>query len=127
MVGLPCMRRGTRIDGAVWAEVELPLPRGASTSEYFLHPALLDACFHGMIAADADFDHTPSDLYLPSEIRRLRVWRRAESKVRVHVRMILKNSQRMIADVHVFDMQGNPVISLEGFSSQRVQSVCEVQ
>ena len=114
------MRRGTREDGAATAEVELDLPL-ASESQYNIHPALLDACFHGMIAADADFDHTLGGLYLPAEIRRVRFWGRVGRKVRVHVRLVSKTSRRMIADIDIFDRNGARLLSLEGFESLRVQ------
>ncbi|MDX1930748.1 MAG: type I polyketide synthase [Pirellulaceae bacterium] len=110
--------RGSRKDGAAWLEVNL---NAATQSDaYGAHPALLDACFHGMIAADADFDHTLGGLYLPAEIKRLRFIRPLGAHVRCHVRITSKTQQRMLADIDVFDVEGRWVAAIEGFESQRV-------
>ena len=118
------VRRGTRENGRAWVDVKLGLAADSSAAReqlYHMHPALLDACFHGMIAADADFDHTLGGLYLPAEIRRMRFWGRAVDSVRAHVRLVSKTQRRMIADIDIFDLQGKRLVAIEGFESQRVQ------
>ncbi len=112
--------RGTRENGAAWIDVELDTATD-SESPYNIHPALLDACFHGMIAADSDFDHTLGGLYLPAEIRRLRMWARVGNSVRAHVRLVNKTQRRMIADIDIYDTAGKRLVSIEGFVSHRVQ------
>ena len=112
------VQSGTRHDGAAWMEVDLP--KSSESTGYRIHPTILDACFHGMIAADADFDHTLGGLYLPAEVKRVRLLRPVGSKVRCHVRLMYKTQQRMVADIDIFDSQGQLLVTLEGFESQRV-------
>ncbi len=109
---------GTRKDGSAWIDVELKSL--SASDDYRIHPALLDACFHGMIAADADFDHTLGGLYLPAEIRRVRLIRPVTNNVQCHVKLISKSSQRLIADIEIYDVHGQLLVTIEGFESQRV-------
>lgn len=113
------VQRGTRSDGLASMEVELKATTGSDG--YSIHPAILDACFHGMIAADADFDHTLGGLYLPAEIKRLRFIHPVSKKVKCQVRILSKTSQRMVADIDLFDSTtGELLVAIEGFVSQRV-------
>lgn len=112
------VQSGSRKDGAAWLDVDLT--SSDALHGYGIHPALLDACFHGMIAADADFDHTLGGLYLPAEIKRLKFLGPVGNHVRCHVQIISKSIQRMVADIEIFDLQGRLLVSIEGFASQRV-------
>ncbi len=115
--------RGLRRDGESVAEVNLP--RNATLTDhqsgtYSLHPTLLDSCFHGMIAADRNFDHTLDGLYLPAEIREVRSYRPATDRVTVHVRMLHKSSKQMLCDLDVYNSDNQLCISLRGFESRRM-------
>ncbi len=113
------VQHGSRQNGAAWMDVLLPTT--SSADGHGIHPALLDACFHGMIVADVDFDHTLGGLYLPAEIKRVRFIRAVGRQVRCHVRIISKTPQRMIADIDIFDSKGQLLVAIEGFESQRFQ------
>ena len=102
---------GHEKDGAAWLDVNLQATTDSET--YGAHPAILDACFHGMIAADADFDHTLGGLYLPAEIKRLRFLRPLGNQVRCHVSIKSKTQQRMLADIDIFDLDGHLAVSIE--------------
>ena len=111
---------GVRRDGEAVARVELPASIASEQSDYGIHPALLDSCFHAMIAADADFDHTLGGLYLPSEIREIRMFKPSPAHVTAHVRLISKDQYRMVADIDIVDADGNACLLIRGFVSQAV-------
>ncbi len=120
-----CVRSGSKGHRSAWIDVQLPQELlseigDEETVTYQVHPALLDACFHGMIAADDDFDHTPGGLYLPAEIRQIRLFRRPFGRVRVHVQLTSKNARRMFADIDIYDCNNELCLSLKGFESHRV-------
>ena len=107
-------------EGRAVVEVELHESLTDENSQHVLHPSLLDSCFHGMIVADPIFDRVVGGLYLPTEIREIRVLRKATKRVTAHIRFVSKNEYRLVADIDVFDDRGNPCVCLRGFESQRV-------
>ena len=113
---------GWRRDGEALVEVRLPAELAIQSRDYCIHPALLDGCFHSMIIADADFDHTLSGLYLPIEIREIRFLRKPTEQLRVHTKLASKTRRRMIADLDIYDDLGELCIQIRGFESQRVSS-----
>lgn len=115
------VRLGWRVPGQAWIDVELPNQVEVENGNYAIFPGLLDACFHGMIAADIDFDHTLGGLYLPASIQQIRLFRRAMGHLRAHVRLISKTAKKMLADIAIFDQQNELCLSIKGFESQRVQ------
>ncbi|MEZ6138231.1 MAG: SDR family NAD(P)-dependent oxidoreductase [Pirellulaceae bacterium] len=90
---------------------------------YHLHPALLDSCFHAMIAADPNFDHTLDGLYLPAEIRDVTFHRPPSDRVIVHARMLSKTPKLMICDLDVFTPFGELCLTVRHFESRRVNAV----
>ncbi|NNE00359.1 MAG: SDR family NAD(P)-dependent oxidoreductase, partial [Pirellulaceae bacterium] len=114
--------RGVRRNGEAVVDVQLPVSVSTEISDYGIHPAMLDACFHGMIAADPVFDHTLGGLYLPTEIKEIRVLQRATAKVTAHIRLISKDRYRMLADIDIINDDGEACLLLRGFESQRVRS-----
>ncbi len=111
---------GVRRDGEAIAEVKLDSSIAEDASHYGIHPALLDSCFHAMIAADADFDHTLGGLYLPVELGEVRFIKSAGENVTAHVRLISKTEHRLVADIDILDQAGQPCLLLRGFESRRV-------
>ncbi|MFN3191970.1 MAG: SDR family NAD(P)-dependent oxidoreductase [Aureliella sp.] len=89
-------------------------------SDYFFHPALLDACFHSMIAADPNFDHTIDGLYLPVEIERFTFYRRPEGTLRVHTSVLSKTDKFLTCDVRIFNSDGSLCATIDRFQSMRV-------
>lgn len=114
---------GVRRDSEAVVNVRLPNELRDEASSYTVHPALLDACFHSMIVADASFDHQMDDLYLPSQIARV-AWRVSDAvdRVRVHVRIRSKNAYRMLADLAIYDTSDRLIGLIEGFESRNASS-----
>ena len=111
---------GVRRAGEAVGEVVLPAEVEAEAGEYLVHPSLLDSCFHAMIAADRDFDHTVSGLFLPHEIREIRFLKPPGTRGTVHARIVARTSDVMEADIDLLDSDGRPSVAIRGFVSHRV-------
>ncbi|MFW6168861.1 MAG: type I polyketide synthase [Planctomycetota bacterium] len=111
---------GWRRDGEALGIVEIPSVVADQQEKYLVHPALLDACFHVVIPADADFEKESTRLYLPLEIERLVLHRRAGKRLICHARLLHKTSERTVADLDLYDEQENLVLEVRGLTSQRV-------
>ena len=111
---------GVRRSGECLAEVALAEGLAAEADDYCLHPALLDGCFHAMIAADPDFDRAVPGLFLPHELRELRCFRRPGATATVHARIVSRIADTMEADLDIVDADGRPCVAIRGFVSRRV-------
>ena len=102
--------------------VEVSLPEGARAAEddYLFHPALLDACFQGVIPADQDFQQVIGALYLPVGIEQVRLFRRAGRRLWSHARLREKTARWTLADLDIYDESGDVVAQIRGLRSQRV-------
>lgn len=120
------------------AVAEVVLPESIKMEDYHLHPALLDSCFHAMIAADRCFDSALDGLYLPAEIREVTVYgnpsssgqvslKSLPSRLVVHARVLKKTHKKMWCDLDITTPEGQPVITIRGFESQRVVSPSTVE
>ena len=117
--------RGWRRDHEAVAEVRLPDSCATPATEhrggdYGIHPALLDSCFHAMIVADENFDHTVDGLYLPTGIERVAWLRSPGEQAVVHVRVRRKTTQVLEADLDILDLDGTLCLAIRGFLSERV-------
>jgi NADPH:quinone reductase-like Zn-dependent oxidoreductase/aryl carrier-like protein len=102
--------------------VEVCLPEGARTAEddYLFHPALLDACFQGVIPADKDFQQAIGVLYLPVGIEQVRLFRPAGRRLWSHARLREKTAGWTLADLDIYDESGDVVAQIRGLRGQRV-------
>lgn len=126
------VKQGWRQPGEAIAEVALPASIDAAG--YFLHPALLDGCFHAMIAADNSFDLALDGLYLPAEIREVMIYpaafhqaTSAVSQVTVLAKVLRKNAKKMWCDLDIATADGQPLVTLRGFESHRVLSPSTIE
>jgi acyl transferase domain-containing protein/NAD(P)-dependent dehydrogenase (short-subunit alcohol dehydrogenase family)/aryl carrier-like protein len=126
------VKQGWRRSGEALAEVALPA--SIDLTGYCLHPALLDGCFHAMIAADKSFDSALDGLYLPAEIREVIVHPAAflpgcspVSQVTVLAKVLRKNAKKMWCDLDIATMDGQPLVTVRGFESHRVLSPSTIE
>lgn len=121
---------GVRRAGEAVVEIDCPLSSGdaqQAENAYLLHPTLLDSCFHGMIAADPDFDHRVDGLYLPAEIGQVVLYRRPTQRVTAIVRCPHKSKKLMRCDLDIYDDQGHLCLSIRDFHSRRVSGGVNAQ
>ena len=111
---------GWRRDSEALAEVQLKATDDRTGYKDGIHPALLDSCFHSMLAADPNYEPLIHGLYLPKELGRVEFLCPAGDCVKVHARVKEKTEFRFIADLDIYDDQGNPCLRIRDFVSQRV-------
>ncbi len=120
------------------AIVEVSLHSDVETQSYLVHPALLDSCFHAMIAADHSFDSALDGLYLPAEIREANLFapavarstaslKQLPTRLVVHARVLRKTPKKMWCDLDITTPEGSLVMTIRGFESQRVVSPSTVE
>ncbi|MEO1528686.1 MAG: type I polyketide synthase [Planctomycetota bacterium] len=117
------LRYGREFRGVTFAQrrvgeaiVSVELPEQLH-DQYGVHPALLDSCFHGMIVADPDFDHTIRGLYLPQKIASIDCFGTIHHHATAHVTILRKDDYRMVADIDIFDASGEHRVAIRGFES----------
>jgi 8-amino-7-oxononanoate synthase len=104
-------------DRQALGRIQLPQEGGASAEGYTLHPALLDACFQILGAADLGSTET----FLPVGLGRYQVYSRAvHDGVWCHVRLRSQEGKEVCADLDLFDEAGHKVAALEGFTLRSV-------
>ncbi|HWG44788.1 MAG TPA: type I polyketide synthase [Gemmataceae bacterium] len=114
------IERGWQGERESLAEVCLPDADPQDEGEWLFHPALLDACLQSVIPADKDFSDVISNLYLPIEIERIRLYRRPGRRVWVHARLVEKTARLSVADLDIFDDNGQRVAQVRGLRAQSV-------
>ncbi|MHB1426550.1 MAG: type I polyketide synthase, partial [Gemmataceae bacterium] len=113
-------RRGDR-----QALTEVRLPESLAAEDYLFHPALLDACFQGILPADDDFTDEMGGLYVPVEIGQVRLYHRPSRRAYCHARLREKTARRVIADLDIYDENYQLVAEVRGLHCQRVDSGAE--
>jgi thioester reductase-like protein len=106
------IRAAWRKDGEALGEIVLPAELEAEQAHYQMHPALLDACFHVILAALPQTSRARR-AYLPVAVDRLRFLRRPGTRVYSHVRLVELTDETLSADIQVFDENGECLIDLK--------------
>ena len=108
-------------DGQALGYVQLPEELITDTSNYNLHPVLLDAALQ-VIGAALDPE---SGLYLPIGLERLTYYEQPEGSLwsYTHIRPSPnKNSELLTVDLQLMTAQGEMIAALEGVKLKRVRS-----
>ncbi|MDR3636765.1 MAG: beta-ketoacyl synthase N-terminal-like domain-containing protein, partial [Isosphaeraceae bacterium] len=100
--------------------IRLPDALVSDEDSFRIHPALFDACLQVVITADDDFDQRNGGLYLPSTVEQVQLLRRPGRHVWAHAQLREKTPRRSLADVDVYDDQGQLVARVRGLESRRV-------
>jgi acyl transferase domain-containing protein/aryl carrier-like protein len=112
--------QGWRREGESLAVVEAPAGITDELNDYRLHPALLDACFHAVIPADEEFDERVTGLYLPVQIQQVNSYAQLGSRLWCHALLKLKTATRMVADLNIYNENGQLALQVLGLCSHRV-------
>jgi acyl transferase domain-containing protein/NADPH:quinone reductase-like Zn-dependent oxidoreductase/aryl carrier-like protein len=113
--GVQAGRRGQRE-----AVSEIHLPAAVATEDYLFHPAFLDACFHSILPAADDFGKAKGGLYLPVEMEQVCLYHRPGNRLWSHARIREKTTQRLSADIDIYDEHNRLIAQIRGLHSQRV-------
>ncbi len=100
-------------DEEVWAEVALDPTLADDAARYYLHPTLLDGVFQTVLAA-TPVDEEREAMFLPVRIERVEWKHRAGTQVRCRVHNVHIQDARWFADIDVYTLEGEPVVTLLG-------------
>lgn len=129
----PCFQGIARLwkgSGEALAEIQAPEQVSEELDQYHLHPALLDACFQTLIAADPPAGAGSKEgagTYLPVGIRRIHTYGRVSAEeVWAHARLVEYNDTAMEGDIQLLDREGNSLVLIEGFRAQSLKTARNV-
>lgn len=108
-------------DNSVLGQISLPKSLESETDDYQTHPALLDACLQ-VLAAIPDAS-TGNHLYIPSGCKRIRFYSRPAGLLWSYASLQStpdSGPDSIVADIRVFDENGQIVFELEGLRMQRI-------
>lgn len=115
------LHRSWKQDGAAVGEIRLPECLAGGATEYAIHPAMLDACFHllGAVMPQAGDSHP----YLLVGIDRLRMLARAGAVVWARTIARPRTSAEVFAaDMWLYNDDGSAVAVIEGIQLKRAAS-----
>lgn len=104
------------------AEVQLEDQFLADTSNFLIHPALLDLATGASFYLTADYEHC-NDLFLPVAYKRLRVYHPLPAKLYSHTRARKRGEGKSDVesfDITIFDGEGRVLAEIEEFSARRI-------
>ncbi len=87
---------------------------------HIVHPALFDGCLQIVAAARRTLAGAPEGVYLPASIERISLYGGA-SEAFCHATLRVPDAATMIADLHVVDERGQPLVDIAGLVFRRVE------
>jgi NADPH:quinone reductase-like Zn-dependent oxidoreductase/acyl carrier protein len=115
--GVEALWRG---DSESWYRVRLPEAAGSAVG-YKMHPALFDACLHGMVGCfEPEAEKTP---WIPVEMGAVRLQRRPAGEIYTHVRLAAVDPAepgRRRADLVMLESSGEVVAEVKGLVVQQL-------
>jgi NADP-dependent 3-hydroxy acid dehydrogenase YdfG/aryl carrier-like protein len=108
-----CLRRAWRGTGSeLFAEVALPEEFRADAAGFGIHPALLDAALHAVVAEN--LAERPGEVWLPFAFQGIRLLAQGASTLRVH---LVRSGQEEVC-VRLADTTGQPVAIVRSLVSR---------
>ena len=108
---------GNDTEGLV--RIDVPQSIASGMEAYSLHPALLDACFQGMLGMVADV--ADDSTWLPVRVKRLRFHGSPRGIRYCYLRLESEGVRSKTASLRVLDAEGGCVAEIDGFRVQEVQ------
>ena len=98
----------------------IELPQHLNSNQYYFHPALLDACLQILFAALQPELQTTT--YIPVGLNRLDIYKLSNDKIWSYLKLKSANNHNLIADVWLFNRDGELIAEIEGLKSQAIKS-----
>ncbi len=110
--------------GEVLAEIEPPKEVLGESSQYYFHPAILDVCFHVMLAGElaVDAGGEGSAIRLPVGIETVRLQGRPPERLWAHAVYVVGEGGRIRGDITLYDDAGKVVGNIDGFVARGVDT-----
>ncbi len=107
---------GNDTEGLV--RIDAPEVIASGLSDYHLHPALLDACFQGMLGMLVNEQDDAT--WLPVRVGRLRFLGNSSGLKYCYLRLEREGVRSKIAALRILDGEGNVIAEIDGFRAQQV-------
>lgn len=88
------------------------------TDDYQIHPALLDSAFQLLISAASSNDADAHALFLPVQIKEVRLFARPGLRCWSYARLVSRDDQTVEGDISILDDHGNILIEIRGLRCQ---------
>jgi acyl transferase domain-containing protein/NADPH:quinone reductase-like Zn-dependent oxidoreductase/thioesterase domain-containing protein/NAD(P)-dependent dehydrogenase (short-subunit alcohol dehydrogenase family)/acyl carrier protein len=108
-------------DDEALGKIELPEQLADGAQDFWIHPALLDACFQ--VSKFAISESPEGRVFLPARIERLAFFARPGKRVYCHAKLVQASSQAITWDLRVCDEAGSVLFDIEGFRVQAVRGM----
>ncbi|HZU68918.1 MAG TPA: type I polyketide synthase [Ktedonobacteraceae bacterium] len=112
-----------RRDGEALASIVLPMQLEREIEQYYIHPALLDACFQAVEASLLKTgDESEKPVYLPLSIDSIHFYERPGTRVWCHVNVRDASNQKssmLVVDMRIADENGQAIASIQGLHLRR--------
>ncbi len=111
-----------RKDGESLGRIEVTDEVRRTIPDYHFQPAVLDACFHCVKGAQVfpDDSDAEDNFFLPSAVRRVRLYHPVEVRMWGHVTVNLDDGNIVDADIAVYNDEGKRIADISGFRVERV-------
>jgi len=93
----------------------------ADTSDYVIHPGVLDACFQVTIALNFTEPGDPSgNIKLPIGAQSISVFREVEPQMKVYIQVILRTEVETLCNISLYSTEGERIANISGLRSYKV-------
>lgn len=127
----PCFQGVERVwsgEGEALGQIRVPEELEAQLEDYWLHPAILDACFQvlrGTIYSAGQDDSEARSIYLPVQIDRVRFYNRPGNQLWSHAHLVGQSPSGLKGDIEILDNAGNLLVEIQGLYCQSVAGTRE--
>ena len=127
----PCFQGVERLwigDGEALGQIQVAAALEADLHDYRLHPAILDACLQvlqGVTMSEGANERQTEDVYLPSQIDRVRFYNRPGHTLYSHARLVEQAATHIKADFQLLDDGGNVLADVQGLVCRSIDRTRE--
>ncbi|MDJ1469706.1 SDR family NAD(P)-dependent oxidoreductase [Xanthocytophaga flava] len=109
--------KGNEILGAI----SLSSQTTYGVEQYYVHPALLDACLHTIFAARENTEDNKRGIYLPVHIEKYKVYEKPGQHVWTYVEILEASDDFLIGNYQILNEEGQLVAEMEGLTCKYIQ------
>jgi acyl transferase domain-containing protein/acyl carrier protein len=121
-ISFRCVEKLWRRGGEALAQIQLPESMASRGAKYWVHPALLDACFQTIAAAlpDPKERALETGIYLPIKIESVQLYKPVDTRVWSHAVLRQAENNALNGDARIFDASGQIVAEVTGIRYEQV-------
>ncbi len=99
---------------------QIQLPKGLNTSNYLIHPALLDSCLQ-ILFVTLPAEPT-SQTYIPVSLEEFQIYQPVPDSVWSYLTITAIADKQVTADVYLYNGEGKSIATIQGLKSQAIAS-----